>query len=156
GGPVKVTHPEITRFFMTIPEACQLVIQAGAIAKGGEIFILDMQKPVKIKDLAESMIMMYGLIPGVDIKIEYMGLRPGEKLYEELMLDDEATGTGHEKIFVAKTETYDMEYIEEYIKDVQFAINNTPDLKSITKLLQRAVPEYKPQDIKRINQDLFI
>ena len=156
GGPVKVTHPDIKRFFMTIPEACQLVIQAGAMAKGGEIFILDMQKPVKIKDLAESMIMMYGMIPGVDMEIKYTGLRPGEKLYEELMLDDEATETDHDKIFVAKTTAHDMEYIEGYIKEIQSAIDDSADLAAITKLLQKAVPEFIPADIKKINRDLLI
>ncbi|HPQ48133.1 MAG TPA: nucleoside-diphosphate sugar epimerase/dehydratase [Clostridia bacterium] len=156
GGPIKVTHPDIKRFFMTIPEACQLVIQAGAMAKGGEIFILDMQKPVKIKDLAESMIMMYGMIPGVDIEIKYTGLRPGEKLYEELMLDDEAMETDHEKIFVAKTAAHDMEYIEGYMKEIQSAIDDSADLDTIIKLLQKAVPEFIPADIKRINRDLFI
>lgn len=154
GGPVKVTHPDITRFFMTIPEACQLVIQAASMAKGGEIFILDMQKPVKIKDLAESMIMMYGMIPGVDINIEYMGLRPGEKLYEELMLDEETSTTNHEKIFVAKTKVYDLEYIKNYIKDIHYVIDRTPDLKSITALLQQSVPEFIPTEINRINKEL--
>ena len=156
GGPVKVTHPEMRRFFMTIPEACQLVIQAGAMAKGGEIFILDMQKPVKIKDLAESMIMMYGMIPGVDMKVEYIGLRPGEKLYEELMLDEEATGTAHDKIFVARTEAIDMDYINQYIEKIQAVIGTTPDLESVVRILQAAVPEFVPSDTIRINKELCI
>jgi FlaA1/EpsC-like NDP-sugar epimerase len=101
GGPITLTHKEITRFFMTIPEASQLVLQAGAFAKGGEIFVLDMGKPVKIYDLAYDLIKLSGLVPGKDIKIEVTGLRPGEKLYEELLMDEEGLGeTRHEKIFV--------------------------------------------------------
>lgn len=103
GGPVTVTHPDIIRYFMTIPEAAQLVLQAGAIAKGGEVFILDMGEPVKIVDLAEKLILFEGLRPNVDIKIEFTGLRPGEKLFEELLLAEEGVAaTKHNKIFVAK------------------------------------------------------
>jgi len=89
GGPVTVTHPEITRFFMTIPEAASLILQAGAMGKGGEIFVLDMGKPVKISELAENMIRLSGLEPSKDIQIEYVGLRPGEKMHEELFYSKE-------------------------------------------------------------------
>ena len=98
GGPITVTHPEITRFFMTIPEACRLVLEAGSMGKGGEIFIFDMGKSVRIVELAKKMIRLSGLIPNQDIAIEFSGLRPGEKLYEELLNDKElAVPTHHEK-----------------------------------------------------------
>jgi len=101
GGPVTVTHPEMVRYFMTIPEAVQLVIQAGAFAEGGEIFILDMGKPVKIADLANDLIKLSGLEPDVDIEIQYTGIRPGEKLYEEILTDEEGTkATKHDRIFI--------------------------------------------------------
>jgi FlaA1/EpsC-like NDP-sugar epimerase len=116
GGPLTVTHPEITRFFMTIPEACQLVLEAGSMGKGGEIFIFDMGKSIKIVDLAKKMIQLSGLQEGRDIQIKYTGMRPGEKLYEELLADEENTlKTHHPKIMVAKVRTYDFEQISNQI-----------------------------------------
>ena len=108
GGPITVTHPEITRYFMTIPEACELVLEAGFMGKGGEIYVFDMGKPVKIADLANQMIRLSGLVPEKDIKIEFTGLRPGEKLYEELLADAETTQpTHHPKIKIARVDQFD-------------------------------------------------
>ncbi len=120
GGPLTVTHKEITRFFMTIPEACGLVIESGIYAQGGEKFILDMGQPIKIADLAENMIKLSGLTIGVDIDIVYTGLRPGEKLYEELLLDtSKATKTPNEKIFIEKTNNpFSVERIDELITEL--------------------------------------
>lgn len=151
GGPVTVTHPEINRFFMTIPEAAQLVIQAGAIAHGGEIFVLDMGKPVKIVDLAKDLITLSGYEPDVDIKIEYTGLRPGEKLYEELLMNEVAlTSTEHDKIFVEKPVKIDINFVEESIKQFREVINE--DKEEIIKLIEEKVPTYKRKNSKRMNQ----
>ncbi|ERI90776.1 putative epimerase/dehydratase WbiI [Clostridiales bacterium oral taxon 876 str. F0540] len=141
GGPVTVTHPEITRFFMTIPEAAQLVLQAGAIAKGGEIFVLDMGEPVKIAELARDLIVLSGLQPDVDIKIKYTGLRPGEKLYEELLMDEVAlTSTEHKKIFVEKPMEHNIKFLEDSIKEFREVIKKDDD--EIFKLMQQKVPTY--------------
>ena len=116
GGPVTVTHPEIIRYFMTIPEACRLVMEAASFGRSGEIYVFDMGQPVKIADLARRMIEMAGLVPDKDIEIVYTGLRPGEKLYEELLNDKEKTlPTSHEKITVAQVREYDFEDIREQI-----------------------------------------
>lgn len=142
GGPVTVTHPEINRFFMTIPEAAQLVIQAGAIANGGEIFVLDMGKPVKIADLARDLITLSGYKPDEEIKIEYTGLRPGEKLYEELLMDEIAlTSTEHKKIFVEKPNKIDIKYIEDSIDEFR-KVAHDGDREQIFKLMEQKVPTY--------------
>jgi FlaA1/EpsC-like NDP-sugar epimerase len=143
GGPVTVTHPEITRFFMTITEACQLVLEAGATGIGGEIYVFDMGKPVKIKDLAVSMIRLSGLNEHQDIKIEYTGLRPGEKLYEELLTDNESLKKSHnELIYIAEKELFSLEKIEQ----IQKLISEADSGKSNDILVQQMkniVPEYK-------------
>ena len=117
GGPITVTHPEITRYFMTIPEACQLVIEAGVMGSGGEIFVFDMGNPVKVVDLAEKMIRLSGKQPNADIEIIFTGLRPGEKLYEELLSNEENTlPTYHEKILIAKVAEYDFNVVNQKIQ----------------------------------------
>ena len=140
GGPVTVTHPEVTRYFMTIREACQLILQAGSIGKGGEIFVLDMGKSVKINYLAEQMIRLSGLVPGKDIHIEYTGLRPGEKMHEELFYDYEMPEkTSHEKILLAKQQ----ELTENFIKKIDAIIEtvNIFDNEKIKLQLRELVPE---------------
>ncbi len=142
GGPVKVTHKDVTRFFMTIPEAAQLVIQAACYAKGGEIFVLDMGKPVKIYDLAENLIRLSGHIPNVDIKIEVVGLRPGEKLYEELLMDQEGLeGTKHSKIFVGRPMTIEMAELEEKLNLLREAVDSQ-DNEKIRDIMEEVVPTY--------------
>ena len=142
GGPVKVTHKDVTRFFMTIPEAAQLVIQAACYAKGGEIFVLDMGKPVKIYDLAENLIRLSGHIPNVDIKIEVVGLRPGEKLYEELLMDQEGLeGTKHSKIFVGRPMTIEMSELEEKLTLLKEAVDSQ-DNERIRDIMEEVVPTY--------------
>lgn len=146
GGPVTVTHPEVTRYFMTIPEACQLVIEAGAMSKGGEIFIFDMGKSVKIIDLAKKMIKLSGLTIGKDINIKYTGLRPGEKLYEELLNDKENTiPTHHSKIMVAKVMNYDIAQVQEKYKEL-LNLQKHHNNKAIVKKMKEIVPEFKSQN----------
>lgn len=125
GGPITITDPEITRYFMTIPEAVSLVLQAGALAKGGEIFVLDMGEPVKIKDLAEDMIRLTGLVPGRDIKLKYIGLRPGEKMFEELSMSAESVDTtSHEKIFVLRDNNLDPLGLQKLLEKLSEAIKS--------------------------------
>jgi len=143
GGPVTVTHPEMTRYFMTIPEAAQLVIQAGALAKGGEIFVLDMGEPVKIVDLARSMIILSGFDPEEDIEICYTGIRPGEKLYEEILTVGEGVNaTSHERIFIAKPEEFDMARLERF-----FWLANQPelwdDMTGVEELLRLVLSDFR-------------
>lgn len=143
GGPVTVTHPEITRYFMTIPEACQLVLEAGAIGKGGEIFIFDMGKSVKIVDLAKKMIKLSGLELGKDIQIIFTGLRPGEKLYEELLNDSENTmPTHHPQIMKAKVAELPFDIVNSKINEIVTSFNDQ-DNDKIVLLMKDLVPEYK-------------
>lgn len=144
GGPVTVTHREVTRYFMTIPESVQLLIQAGAMGKGGEIFVLDMGEPVKILDLARDLITLSGLEVGEDIEIEFIGLEPGEKLYEELLTVEEGvTATKHQKIFVAQPNSIDGEKLLEDI-DKLAHLAEKADIEGIISKLQDTVPSYKP------------
>jgi FlaA1/EpsC-like NDP-sugar epimerase len=146
GGPVTVTHPEITRYFMTIPEACRLVLEAGCMGKGGEIYIFDMGKSVKIIELAKTMIRLAGLVPNHDIKIEFTGLRPGEKLFEELLNDNENTmPTHHEKIMIGKVREYLFNEIEIQIYDlIHHAKNNDDQL--VVKAMKQIVHEFKSKN----------
>ena len=143
GGPVTVTHPEMQRYFMMIPEASQLVIQAGAMGAGGEIFVLDMGEPVKIVDLARDMVRLSGLREGEDIEIQFSGVRPGEKLFEELHIDGEThVPTSHPKIMVAKCQRTPLTEIAGSINQLQFKRNAGDD--EIVAELERIVPEFKP------------
>lgn len=145
GGPVTVTHPEMRRYFMTIPEAVQLVIQAGAIGEGGEVFVLDMGNPVKIVDLATDLIRLSGLEVGKDIEVRFSGMRPGEKLYEELFFNPEsATPTAHPKILRAKVEAVQPEAIILAEKLVKRALAEAPD-EELRHLLTRLVPDLGPE-----------
>ena len=145
GLPVTVTHPEITRYFMSIPEAAQLVMQAGAMGKGSDIFILDMGKPMRIVDLARDLIRLNGLEPDRDIPIKFIGLRPGEKLYEELITEGEGiVPTSHKKILVLQGKLYDKKVFNARIDEL-LATAATYDSPAIKKKLQKIVPEYTPQ-----------
>lgn len=145
GGPVTVTHKDVIRYFMTIPEAVSLVIQAGAIVKGGEIFVLDMGKPVKILDLAEDLIRLSGFEPYKDIQIEIIGLRPGEKLYEELFFEEEnVTSTMHDKIFVAKPTFTDYKLLMKSLEEAKRIIKEGTD-EDLKVYIQSIVPNYTIQ-----------
>ncbi len=142
GGPITVTHPEITRFFMTIPEAAQLVLQAASYAEGGEVFVLDMGSPVKIYDLARKMINISGLVPDKDIEIKFTGLRPGEKLYEELLLREEGIQqTTHSKIFVGKPTDMTIDDLEQKLKTLENALECDDD--KVKEIISEVVPTYK-------------
>ena len=144
GGPITVTHPEVTRFFMTIPEACQLILQAGAMGKGGEIFLFDMGTSIKIDDMARDLIRLSGFEPDVDIKIEYIGLRPGEKLSEELVIEGEdVIPTSHEKIMVLKGMDCNLEILNGNINTL-IQIANDQNIEKIKAKLQKIVAEYRP------------
>lgn len=146
GGPVTVTHPEITRYFMTIPEACRLVLEAGCMGKGGEIFVFDMGKSVKIVELAKKMIRLAGLVPNEDIKIAYSGLRPGEKLFEELLNDNENTmPTHHEKIMIGKVREYDFNDVQNQLgKLLQYAL--VDHVTKVVRQMKVIVPEFKSKN----------
>jgi FlaA1/EpsC-like NDP-sugar epimerase len=144
GGPVRVTHPEITRYFMTIPEAAGLVLQSGAQGSGGEIFVLDMGRPVKILDLATQLIELHGLRPGEDIQIEFAGLRPGEKLFEELCYEGENIApTHHPKIMRLITTPGPLQQVRQHLERMAHHVNGT-DAPQLKMLLHDAVPEYRP------------
>ena len=148
GGPVTVTHKEIIRYFMTIPEACSLVLEAGCMGSGGEIYIFDMGEPVKIYDLARRMISLAGLKPDVDIKIEEIGLRPGEKLYEELLNDKEkTTATVNKKIMIAKVKTYDYDDVCNHIDRI-IDLASKGEVHDMIFSMKEFVPEYKSQQSK--------
>lgn len=143
GGPLKVTHPDITRFFMTIPEACQLVLEAGSYGVGGEIFLFDMGEPVKIIDLAKKMIQLYGLEEGKDIDIEISGLRPGEKLYEELLADKENTlPTHHPKIMIGRNAEHDFKDLEVKLNNLFSSFMDKKEALELVKGLKNLIPEY--------------
>jgi UDP-N-acetylglucosamine 4,6-dehydratase len=149
GGPVTVTHPNITRYFMTIPEAAQLVIQAGAMGEGGDVFVLDMGKPVKIVELAEKMIHLSGLSvrsensPHGDIAIEFTGLRPGEKLYEELLIGDNVSPTDHPMIMRANEEHLPWDAFKNVLTELLGAVERD-DYDRLRQLLRETVSGYAP------------
>lgn len=142
GGPITVTHPDITRYFMTIPEACQLVLEAGVMGQGGEIFIFDMGESVRILDVAKKMVKLSGLQLGKDIQISFTGLRPGEKLYEELLATTENTQpTHHEKIMIAKVRAYDYDHVSQQLVNLKQVLNLGDETRIVTKI-KELVPEF--------------
>lgn len=154
GGPVTVTHPDMIRYFMTIPEAVQLVIQAGAFAEGGEVFVLDMGEPVKILDLAKDLIRLSGFEPNVDIEITYSGIRPGEKLFEELLTQEEGLGsTKHNRIFIGKPTTITQTELDAHVEVMEMAYFE--DAAIIRRMLQTIVPSYR-ESIKKEKELTFV
>jgi FlaA1/EpsC-like NDP-sugar epimerase len=146
GGPVTVTHPDIIRYFMSIPEACRLVMKAETISEGNQICVFDMGKPVKISFLAEQMIKMAGYRPGIDIEIKYTGLRPGEKLYEEVLATKENTmPTKHDSIFIAKVRDYDYNEAKEVVDKLR-ELSRAVDIPNMVKLMKATVPEFKSKN----------
>lgn len=150
GGPVTVTHPEMIRYFMTIPEACQLILQAGAMGQGGEIFVLDMGEPVKITYLAEQMIRLSGREPGRDIEVVFTGLRPGEKLFEELFHEKELSGTAHAKILLAQSRPVEWEWLEDRMRRLEEGCQ-VCDEPAIMQLIRELVPEMQAPAAARID-----
>jgi FlaA1/EpsC-like NDP-sugar epimerase len=148
GGPVTVTDAEMKRYFMTIPEACQLVLQAGSMGRGGEIFVLDMGEPIKIMDLARDLIELSGLRVGEDIEIEVTGARPGEKLFEELSLAEEgAERTRHPKVYIGRIKPHAWEDVLRSIAELERAAT-TPDPQEIRDIFGRFVPEYQRMSVR--------
>lgn len=146
GGPVTVTHPEITRFFMTIPEACRLVMEAATMTDGNQIFVFDMGESVKIDDLARRMIKLAGFTPGKDIAIEYSGLRPGEKLYEEVLSNKENTiPTDHQRIMIAKVREYDYEQAKAVADELE-SLSRAVEIPDMVRLMKMTVPEFKSKN----------
>jgi FlaA1/EpsC-like NDP-sugar epimerase len=148
GGPITLTHPEITRYFMTIPEAAQLVIQAGSMGQGGDVFVLDMGEPVKIADLAKKMVHLSGHEVRTEstpngIELRYVGLRPGEKLYEELLIGDNVSGTGHPLIMRAEEVEIAWPFLELMLKQLH-EICERGDQDAIRQQLRKIVPEFSP------------
>lgn len=156
GGPVTVTHPEITRYFMTIPESVQLVLEAAAMGKGGEIYLFDMGEPVKIADLAASMIKLAGLIPDKDIEIIFTGLRPGEKLYEELLLVEEQTiSTYHPKIKISKIISHSFLYVQHVIEEL-LTLNSLNNDFDMVKKMKEIIPDYKSKNSRYEQIDYYL
>ena len=148
GGPVTVTHPDIIRYFMTIPEAVSLVLEAGAYAKNGQIFVLNMGDPVRIADLAKNMIRLSGYEPGVEIEIKYIGLRPGEKLYEELLMNEEGMQTTeNSRIFIGRQIEFDETVFRKQLKELERAAEN--ECPDICERVKRMVPEYQYEGEKK-------
>ena len=147
GGPVTVTSSEVKRYFMTLPEASQLVIQAGALGRGGEVFVLDMGEPIKVLDLARELIRLSGFVPDEDVEIKFVGLRPGEKMFEEMLTEKERSralgDSGHEKIFIAQVEEVDGEKLEKDIRELE-RLAKAMDTEGIIKKLREMVPSYQP------------
>ena len=154
GGPVTVTHPDITRFFMTIPEACRLVMEAATMSTGNQIFVFDMGESVKIDTLARRMITLAGFVPDKDIAVEYTGLRPGEKLYEEVLSDHENTlPTNHERIRIAKVRDYEYAQAKETADELA-RLALAVEIPDMVKLMKRTVPEFISKNSKYEQYDV--